>query len=269
MSGRRSLTRRSRREAVPMLALAAGLFACTASISMAQSVAPRASAPMPSMTEGMLSSMNDDQIFAHVLFDQLEGRSNGPDNELRWDAEGWAGTDRNRVWFKSEGFFNQHGKVEDGDQEMLYDRPVTTYFDLQGGVRCDLDSGPQRWWGAFGVEGLAPQFFNLQATAYARDAGHFAGRVVGSYDLLLTQQLIAQPEIELNFYSKKDPSRAIGTGLSEIDTGLRVRYELSRKFAPYVGVAYNGKFGETAGFVRDEGAIVNDLRVAFGFRVWY
>ena len=88
---------------------------------------------------------------------------------------------------------------------------------------------------AFGIEGLAPQFFNFQATAYARDAGHFAGRVVGSYDLLLTQRLIAQPEIEINFYSKQDPSRAVGTGLSEIDTGLRIRYELSRKFAPYVG----------------------------------
>jgi len=265
MSLRRSLGRRSRRAIAPVLGLAAGLLVWVTSRAAAQSVEPDTSG----MADSMQSSMNDDQIFAHVLFDQLEGRSNGPDTGLRWDGEGWAGTDHNRVWFKSEGFFNEHGKVEDGDQEALYDRPVTTYFDLQGGLRCDLDSGPQRWWAAFGIEGLAPQFFNFQATAYARDAGHFAGRVVGSYDLLITQRLIAQPEIEMNFYSKKDPGRAIGTGLSEIDTGLRIRYELSRKFAPYVGVAYNGKFGETAGFVRDDGEIVNDLRVVFGLRVWY
>lgn len=265
MSVRRSPARRSHWAIAPLLGLATGWLVCAASTSAAQSIAPDTSAVQDSMP----SAMNDDRIFAHVLFDQLEGRSNGPDNELRWDGEGWAGTDHNRVWFKSEGFFNEDGKVEDGDHEVLYDRPVTTYFDLQGGLRYDLDSGPQRWWAAFGIEGLAPQFFNLQATAYARDAGHFAGRVVGSYDLLLTQRLIAQPEIELNFYSKQDPARSVGTGLSEIDTGLRIRYELSRKFAPYVGVAYDGKFGETAGFVRDEGEIVNDLRVVFGFRVWY
>jgi copper resistance protein B len=265
MSDRRSLARRSRPATAPVLGLAMGLLVCAASRSAAQSSAP----DTPTMADSMRSSMNDDPIIAHVLFDQLEGRSNGPDNELRWDGEGWAGTDHNRLWLKSEGFFNDQGKVEDGDHEVLYDRPVTTYFDLQGGLRYDLDSGPQRWWGAFGIEGLAPQFFNFQATAYARDAGHFAGRVVGSYDLLLTQRLIAQPEIEINCYSKQDPSRAVGTGLSEIDTGLRIRYELSRKFAPYVGVAYNGKFGETAGFARNEGEIVNDLRMVFGLRVWY
>ena len=249
-----------------MLGLAAGLLACTVSAAGAQTVPPSVS---PAPPADMRSPMNDNPIFAHLLFDQLEGRSNGPDNELRWDGEGWVGTDFNRLWLKSEGFFTEDGKVDDGDHEALYDRPVTTYFDLQGGLRYDLDSGPQRWWAAFGFEGLAPQFFNLQATAYARDAGHFAARVAGSYDLLLTQRLIAQPQIEMNFYSKKDPSRAIGTGLSEIDTGLRIRYELSRKFAPYVGVAYNGKFGETAGLVRADGGIVNDLRIAFGIRVWY
>jgi copper resistance protein B len=92
---------------------------------------------------------------------------------------------------------------------------------------------------------------------------------MGSYDLLITQRLILQPEIEMNFYSKRDPSRAIGSGLSEIDTGLRLRYEISRKFAPYIGVAYNGKFGETADFTRAEGSIVNDVRFVFGIRFWY
>ena len=92
---------------------------------------------------------------------------------------------------------------------------------------------------------------------------------MGSYNLLITQRLILQPEIEMNFYRKRDPSRSIGSGLSDLDTGLRLRYEISRKFAPYIGVAYTGKFGETADFTRAEGGTVNDVRFVFGIRLWY
>jgi len=213
----------------------------------------------------------DTMLIWHVLFDQLEGRTNGSDTEMRWDGEGWVGTDYNRVWVKSEGVLNEQGRVEDGIQEVLYDRPISflRYFDWQAGLRYDWDSSPGRLWGALGIEGLAPGFFEVEATFYVRDASHFAGRMNGSYDLLLTNRLIAQPEIELNFYSKEDPARAVGTGLAEIDTGLRLRYEFSRKFAPYIGVAYDGKFGDTATFARHEGGIVNDVRFIFGIRVWY
>lgn len=207
----------------------------------------------------------------HGLFDQLEGRTNGPDTGLRWEGEGWVGTDYHRLWFRSEGFLNEQGRVEDGDQEVLYDRPIhfLRYFDWQAGLRYDWDSAPGRLWGAVGIEGLAPGFFNVEATLYARDAGHLAGRVRGSYDLRLTNRLIAQPEMELNFYSKNDPARGVGSGLAEIDTGLRIRYEFSRKFAPYIGVVYDGKFGDTAAFARHEGALVDDVRFIFGIRVWY
>ena len=210
-------------------------------------------------------------IVGHVIFDQLEGRSNGSDTSLRWDGEGWLGTDYNRLWLRSEGFVDQQGKVEDGDIEAFYARPLPflRYFDWQAGLRSDRDAKPGRTWGAIGIEGLAPGFFNLRTTLYARDAGHFAARLHGSYDLLLTNRLIAQPEIEMNFYSKKDPARALGSGLADIDTGLRLRYEISRKFAPYIGVAYNGKFGDTATFTRHEGAIVDDVRFIFGIRIWY
>jgi copper resistance protein B len=212
----------------------------------------------------------DNTIFYHVLFDQLEGRTNGPDNEFRWDGEGWIGTDMNKLWFKSEGFV-EHGRMTDGDQEALYDRPIPylRYFDLQAGVRYDLDSDPGRTWGAIGIEGLAPYFFEFAPTFYFSNRGFFAGRVEGSYDILITNRLIAQPQFELNFYSKSNRGRGIGSGLSELDTGLRIRYEISRKFAPYIGFAYTGAFGETATFVREEGGIVNDPRFVFGARVWY
>jgi copper resistance protein B len=112
-------------------------------------------------------------------------------------------------------------------------------------------------------------FFQFAPTFYFSDRGRFAGRIVGSYDLLITNRLIAQPEFEMNFYSKRDPSRGIGSGFSELDTGLRIRYEVTRKFAPYIGFAYTGTFGETATFTREEGGIVHDPRFVFGARVWY
>ncbi|MGH9772797.1 MAG: copper resistance protein B [Candidatus Acidiferrales bacterium] len=212
----------------------------------------------------------DNTIFKHILFDQLEGRTSGSDNALRWDGQGWIGTDMNRLWVKSEGFLD-NGTVSDGDVEALYDRPMPLlrYFDAQAGIRQDLDSGPRRTWGAVGIEGLTPYFFELEPTFYFRDGGHLAARVTASYDLLITQQLIAQPEIETNFYSKRDLQRRLGTGLSNLDTGIRVRYEISRKFAPYVGFAYNRKFGDTATLARQAGETIADPRFVFGFRVWY
>jgi copper resistance protein B len=212
----------------------------------------------------------DNTIFYHLLFDELEGRTKGPDNEFRWDGEGWIGTDMNRLWFKSEGFV-ENGKMTDGDQEALYDRPIPhfKFFDVQAGVRYDLDSNPGRTWGAIGIEGLAPYFFQFAPTFYFSDKGHFAGRITGSYDLLITNRLIAQPQIEMNFYSKSDSRRGVGSGLSEIDTGLRIRYEISRKFAPYIGFAYTGTFGQTATFTREEGGNANDPRFIFGVRLWY
>ena len=215
--------------------------------------------------------VHDTMLFWHVLFNQLEGRTNGSETSLRWDGEAWAGTDYNRVWVKTEGFVNEEGTVEDGIHEVLYDRPIPVlrYFDWQAGLRYDLDSTPARPWSAIGIEGLAPGFFEVEGTLYVRDAGHVAARLNGSYDLLLTNRLIAQPQIEMNFYSKDDPERATGSGLAEIDTGLRVRYEITRKFGPYVGVAYTGRFGDTATFARREGEDAHVVRFIFGIRLWY
>jgi copper resistance protein B len=120
-----------------------------------------------------------------------------------------------------------------------------------------------------GIQGLAPLFFDLEATGYVSGQGHFAGRVQASYDLLITQRLILQPEVEFNLYSKSDSGRLVGAGFSDIDSGLRLRYEISRKFAPYIGVAYEGKFGQTAGFTRSAGESTGDVRFLFGIRSWF
>lgn len=250
---------------LPLIGLTLCLASQAARAQTAQ-VPPNTSKQVPSM----VPPVEDNQVFAHVLFDQFEGRTDGSNSNLRWDGEGWIGNDMSRLWLKSEGFAG-NGKVDDGDLEAFYGHPIprTRYFDAQIGVREDLDSGPRRTWGAIGIEGLAPYFFQIAPTFYFREGGHVAGRLTTTYDLLITQRLIAQPELEMNFYSKGDVQRLIGSGLSDLDTGLRLRYEISRKFAPYIGFAYTRKFGDTATLSRQAGETVSAPRLIFGIRFWY
>ena len=215
-----------------------------------------------------MAPVMDHGIYAHAIFNQLEGRWNGSNPEFRWEGQGWVGTDYDKLWIKSEGTLSK-GAVDDGQQQFLYSRAVTTYFDLQGGLRSDIDSRPTRDWAAFGIQGLAPYFFDLEVTGFVSGEGHLAAKLEASYDLLLTQRLILQPQVEFNVYSKADPARLVGAGFSDIDTGLRLRYEFSRKFAPYFGVVYQGKVGQTAIFARQAGESTGDFRFVFGLRAWF
>jgi len=246
----------------PFAALAIIAVAAFSSSSYAQTPGadPNSSAPFG-------SPVDDEHVWLHVILDQFEGRL-GAENGLRWDGEAWTGTDENRLWLKSEGEVGD-GKVSDGQHELFYDRPISSYFDLQAGLRYDIDDRPSRGWGAVGIEGLSQYFFHVAATAYASDKGHFAGKLFGSYDLLLTQRLILQPALELNLYTKADPKRLIGSGLSDLDTGLRLRYEISRKFAPYVGLSYEKRFGETGRLAAAAGEKTDALRLALGVRTWF
>jgi copper resistance protein B len=224
--------------------------------------------PAPVLEFGGLQPVADRPVLAHVIFNELEGRFNGANTEFRWEGQGWVGTDYNKLWIKSEGTFS-NGALDDGQHQFLYSRAVTTYFDLQGGLRSDLDSRPARNWAAFGIQGLAPYFFDLELTGYVSSQGHLAAKLEASYDLLITNRLILQPQIEVDLYSKADPPRLVGAGFSDIDTGLRLRYEFSRQFAPYLGVVYEGKFGQTASYARRMGESTGDFRFAFGVRIWF
>lgn len=217
---------------------------------------------------GDMQPVMDRTLFTHVLLEQLEDRSNGSDHSFRFDGQGWFGSDYDKLWVKSEGEVGSRGRMTDGQHEVLYDRATSTFFDIQAGVRIDADSGPTRAWAALGVQGLAVYFFDVEATAYASDRG-VAARLKASYDLLITQRLILQPEAELNLYSASDRQRGVGAGLSDIDAGLRLRYEISRKFAPYIGVSYQGRFGEAASFARSDHESTSDARFTFGVRAWF
>jgi copper resistance protein B len=216
------------------------------------------------------SPIQDDRIYVHAMLDQFEGRV-GEGGYFRWDWQAWAGDDWNRIWLKSEGRYNvdRNGRVSDGDQELLYDRPISRYFDIQAGVRTDLDDGTGRTWAALGIQGLAIDFWNVDATIYASDQGHYALKTNASYDLYVTQRLVLQPQFETNWYTSEDRGRDIGAGLSDIDMGLRLRYEISRKVAPYLGVTYQRAFAGTESLTREQGGRVNDVRFVFGIRLWY
>ena len=218
---------------------------------------------------GGMQPVMDNTVFTHVLLEQAEDRWNGVDHQFRYDGQAWAGTDLNKLWLKSEGLLTSSGRFTDGQHEVLFDRAVSTYFDVQAGVRVDLDSGPTRTWAALGIQGLSLYFFDVEATAYVSDRGRFATRLKASYDLLITNRLILQPEAELNLYSKADPARGTGSGFSDIDAGLRLRYEFSRKFAPYIGVSYTGRYFQSQRFAREEGESASDVRFTFGLRTWF
>ncbi len=250
----------------------ASLLATLTNAALGQTASPPASPHqmMPGMAPGAeMPPVEDNRIFAHVLLDEFEGRFGGDGGDFRWDGQGWIGTDYDKLWIKTEGFRRANGEVDDGRHEFLYDRAITTHFDLQAGLRSDIDSRSTRHWGAVGIQGLAPLFFDIEATAYVSDQGHFAARFKGSYDLLITQRLVLQPEAELNLYSKADPARLVGAGFSDLDLGLRLRYEITRKFAPYIGVSYENKFGQTASLARRAGESTNGVRLLLGVRMWF
>ena len=250
------------------------LAAAFALLALAAAAQTPAAPDQPGLMTGMepggaVQPVMDQSIFAHLLFNELEGRFGGSNPEFRWEGQGWIGTDYGKLWIKSEGTLQGNGSLGDGLHEFLYDRAITTYFDLQVGLRSDIDSRPTRNWAAFGIQGLAPYFFDLELTGYVSGQGHLAAKLEAFYDLLLTQRLILQPQIEVNLYSKADPARMVGAGFSEIDTGLRLRYEFSRKFAPYLGVAYEGKFGQTANLARRAGESTGSVRFVAGLRLWF
>jgi copper resistance protein B len=217
------------------------------------------------MTE--LMGMDDTAAVGMVLLDQLEWRQIDKQDALFWDGQAWYGNDYNKAWFKSEG------ERVDGSSaartELLWDRVFSRWWDVQAGVRHDFGEGPSRTWAAFGVQGLAPYWFEVEATAYVGEEGRTAARFSGEYELLITQRLILQPKIEFDLYGKGDPQNGIGPGLASTDIDLRLRYEFRREFAPYVGVVWTRSYGETADLARAAGHEVNDLQVVAGLRLWF
>jgi copper resistance protein B len=212
--------------------------------------------------------MQDHATQSMLLVDQLESFHARDANGLTWEAEAWYGTDDEKLWLRTEGE-RSTGHVRDADVEALWSHTLATYWNTQLGIRQDAGGGPPRSWAAFGIEGLAPYWFDVQATAYVGQAGRIAARLRTEYDLRFTQRLILQPELEANLYSKSDRQRRIGDGVSDVQLGLRLRYEISRRFAPYFGVVWVRRFGPTAGFARQDREPVFDQQIVVGLHLWF
>lgn len=212
--------------------------------------------------------MADEYYMAGVMINRLERAQTSKSMFNAYDLQGFVGKDYNRLVLKAEGEVAE-GKIHEARTELLWSRAYTAYWNTQLGVRNDSGELPGRNWLAFGVQGLAPYWFEVDATAYVGEQGRTALRLSAEYELLITQRLILQPRIEASFYGMRDDARELGAGLSSMVTGVRLRYEIKREFAPYVGVDWTGKYGGTAEHAMAAGAKTSDTNVVAGVRMWF
>jgi copper resistance protein B len=205
-----------------------------------------------------------------LLADRLEYQSNEGAPALLFDGQGWWGTDRNKLWVKSEIHRDfDAGRFEEAELQALWSRPISRFFDVQAGVRHDFVRGADRTFGVIGVQGLAPYWFEIDAAVFVSGEGEVSARFEAEYDLLLTQRLILQPRTELNIAVQSVEEVGVGSGISTAEIGLRLRYEIIRQFAPYVGVNWERKVGETADLALADGENVGAASLVAGVRMWF
>ena len=253
---------------MPRLLLAA-LLAALALPASAQDAPPFPD--YPDFRPGAVAAA-DQALYSLALLDLFEVSPAATGVPARVEGFYRVGTDYTKFYLKGEG----EGLIADGvgeaEAQALYSRLVTSYFEAQAGVRLDTEFGD----GAFrarpqlvvGLEGLAPYFFEVEPALFVSYKGDVSARLEGSYDLLLTQRLVLQPEAEVNLAVQRVADWGVGSGLNDVEVGLRLRYEVRREFAPYVGVSWLNRFGDAADFARAEGESASEALVVFGVRMW-
>ncbi|WP_183138982.1 copper resistance protein B [Pseudomonas syringae group genomosp. 3] len=212
--------------------------------------------------------VHDSAINSYFVADKLEWQDANDGSALAWDLSGWIGGDIDRLLLRSEGE-RTNGKTEEAEVQALWGHAISSSWDVVAGARQDFKPGAPQTWAAFGLQGQAISDLDVQATAFIGEAGQTAARLEADYDLLLTNDLILQPTGELNFYGKNDPQRGNGSGLSTSELGLRLRYEITPQFAPYVGVTWNRSYGKTADYAREDDEDVAEARLVVGLRLWF
>jgi len=214
--------------------------------------------------------VHDNEIFAAFFADRFEYQTREGNDVLLWDVQAWIGTDYDKLWFESEGtWLVDAEKFEEVETELFYNRNITSYWDLQVGLRHDFEPNPERTFAAFGLQGLAPLWFEVDATAYFSEDGDLSAAVEVEYHLLLTQRLILQPRFETGIALQEVEEFGVGQGINDIELGVRVRYEIRREFAPYVGFSWSRKLGETADLAEADGEDIEVASVVVGVRFWF
>jgi copper resistance protein B len=215
--------------------------------------------------------MADEHAFGTVLFDRFEyadGLSSGLDNATQYGMQAWYGGSYDRLVAKSEGEIVD-GKLEGSENQILWGHAISTFWDTQLGVRFDTSEGPSRQWLTFGLQGLAPYWFEVSASLSVGPQGRSVVDLEAEYELLITQRLILQPRVVLSAYGKDDELVGVGKGLSSLTAGVRLRYEFSRQFAPYLGLEWTGQYGNTADFSQLEGRSTRNTQLVAGIRFWF
>lgn len=224
------------------------------------------------------SPVDDAERRTMVLVDVLEyrpqTRSTGSQSDYRWDIEGWYGGDYNRVWFKTEGQRNTAFKADyDVDFQLLYGRFIQKYYDFQIGGRVETQTfrgaNVTRGLAVIGIEGLVPYSYQIEPSLFIDQNGAVSARLAATKDLLMTQRLILQIRLETNAALQRVEEFTTGSGLNNVEFGVRLRYDIRRGFSPYVGVSLDRSFGETATFIRQEGGSPSQVRFAVGLRMWF
>lgn len=210
----------------------------------------------------------DNPVVTKVMFDQLEFRVADGANPSVIEAQAWIGKDHDKLWLKTD-VESRDGETQDAELQALYSHAISTYWDLQMGLRKDIKPLPSRTWGVLGVRGLTPYFFDVDVALFIGDSGRTAFRVSAEYELLFTQRLILSPNINVNFYGQNDEEIATGSGLSDAKAGLRLRYEILREFAPYIGVNWSRQFGNTAIMAKGNGDAARETTIVGGIRMWF
>jgi len=213
------------------------------------------------------AAMEDDPTLTKFMLNEFEA-SDGADNPLSWNAQMWIGKDLNKLWIKTEGE-QEDGRTEESEVQLLYSKAIAPYWDVQIGIRQDSVNQVDRDWAVVGLEGLAPYFFEIDTALFIGESGQAGIRLEAEYELMLTQKLVLSPEVEANFYAKDDVERETGSGLSNLETGVRLRYEIKREFAPYIGVTWNKLLGETADIAETADNETDSSSFVIGLRAWF
>ena len=230
-------------------------------------------APDFAQKEDWPEPVNDSKIYSLLLVERLEYRGHDGEDLLNWEILSWIGGDYERLWIKSEGGVGPEDGDGEAEVQLLYGKLISSFWDFQAGLRYDRlygseqDSG--RAFGVIGLQGLAPYLFEVDAAMFVSEDGDLSARFVSESQLLLSQRLILQPELETNLALQKVEEFGVGAGINDIELGVRLRYEFSRQFAPYLGVNWSRKFGETADLAREEGESVDDFSVLGGMRLLF
>ncbi|WP_429001561.1 copper resistance protein B [Xanthomonas arboricola] len=212
-------------------------------------------------------AMHGTGVNRYVLLDRLEAFDTDRGSGQEWEARAWIGGDINRLWLRSEGE-RQQGRTQDASVEAFYGHAISPWWDVLVGVRQDIGTD-HRSWAAFGVQGLAPYKFETEATLFVGSGGRAALRLEGEYDVLLTNRLILQPRVEANIALSEDTQRGIDSGLEQLEAGVRLRYEITRRFAPYIGWVHQRSFGDRAQRATMDDEPARDSSFIAGVRIWF